>query len=60
VEELQLQGEPEKYSLREALEQQRLRFDITSIIILDEEVPSNTLQPFVTNNAPQGTNGAPT
>ena len=48
VEELLVQWEPEKCTPREARKQQRLGFDISSIINLDEAVPSPDLQPFIT------------
>jgi hypothetical protein len=43
-----VQWEQETCTLRKALKQHRVGFDLTSITSLDDEIPSHTLQPFVT------------
>ena len=50
VEEFLVRWEPETCTFDKALEQYRLGFDIASITIacLEDQVPSHTLQPFVT------------
>jgi hypothetical protein len=42
-----VQWGPEKCTLEEALDQYTMGFDIVSIRILDDKVPSQDLQPFV-------------
>ena len=48
VDEFLVRWEPEECTFGEALEQYRLGFDVVSITIRDDRVPSSSLQPFGT------------